>query len=408
MDRYRFNGSAEKKYHAEVGFFQKNHEGERICGDMFLSKRIPDEDRVLCVLSDGIGHGIRANIFATLTATISLNTSLEHKDNSLIADMLMKALPTFSDRNISYATYTIVDISLSDETASILEYDNPQTILLRDNRIYEPEWKPVRYEGSRQDKKNFSLKNCLFVPQPEDRIIFCTDGVTQSGMGKGNSSGWGRNKLIRFIRETVESAPRISARELAKKIVSQASVNDLHAPKDDISCGVVYFRNPRKTLLCTGPPFDAEKDREFALILRNFNGKRIISGATTSEIISRELGRELTNEPITDPTLPPASRMDCIDLITEGVLTLNKVIQLLRQINIHTDLNRQLGQGPADQICRILLNSDEVYILAGTKINESHHDPDLPVEVEFRKHLIRRLEEVLQEKFMKVVLIKYM
>lgn len=399
---------SENKYHAEVGFFQDNHEGERICGDMFLSKRIPDEDRVLCVLSDGIGHGIRANIFATLTASISLNISLEHKDTSLIADVLMKALPVFSSRNTSYATYTIIDISLSDELVSVLEYENPQTIILRDNRIYEPEWKQVQYEEKNTDNRRLNLRECSFVPQLEDRIIFCTDGVTQSGLSRGKSMGWGRNSLIRFVRETVEETPRISASELSKKIVKKASANDMHIPKDDISCGVIYFRNPRKTLLCTGPPFDMEKDREFAMILRNFKGKRIISGATTSEIISRELERELTNVPVTDPSLPPASRMDCIDLVTEGVLTLNKVIHILNRLNIHIQAHQQLGDGPADEICRILLNSDEIYILAGTKINESHHDPRLPVEVEFRKNLIKRLEKVLLEKFLKVVIINYM
>jgi hypothetical protein len=318
----------------------------------------------------------------------------------------MKALPVCSERGFSYSTYTIIDISLEYDTVSILEYDNPQTFIMRGNRIYEPEWTSVKYEGDIADKRVVDLKKCSFVPQIEDRIIVCSDGVTQSGMGKENTMGWGRNNMIKFVRETIESLPTISATDLAERVVKHASANELYTPKDDITCGVIYFRNARKTMLCTGPPFSSEKENEFAMILKNFYGKKIVSGATTTEIISRELGKTVTDEGITDPTLPPSSKMDGIDLVTEGVLTLSKVTHILNNININS--NVQYGKGPADQMCKLLLDSDEIYILVGTKINENHHDPSLPVEIEIRKNLIRRLTKVLSEKFMKVVIIKYM
>ena len=395
-----------KKYHAEVGYFQMNHEGEMICGDVFLSKRIPEENRVLCVLSDGMGHGVRANVLATLTATISLNFSLEHKDANALAGIIMKALPVCSERKISYSTYTIVDISVDSNTVSILEYDNPQTLILRENRIYQPEWTHVKFKGDIRDKRVMNLKKCTFTPQMEDRIVFCSDGIIQSGLGKGLTMGWGRNDFIRFVRGIIESTPTISATDLAERVVKHASANDLQTPKDDLTCGVVYFRRARKAMLCTGPPFNPEKDNEFASILKNFDGKKIISGATTTEIIARELRQTVTNEERLDPALPPSSKMRGVDLVTEGVLTLSKVTHLLN--NIHLKSNLQFGKGPADQICKLLLDTDEIFILVGTKINENHHDPTLPVEIELRKHLIQRLTNVLSEKFMKVVTVEYM
>jgi len=395
-----------RKYHTEVGHFQINHEGEKICGDVFLSKRIPEENRVLCVLSDGLGHGVRANVLATLTATISLNFSMEHKDANALAEIIMKALPVCSERGLSYSTYTIVDIYNELNTVSILEFDNPQTLIMRGNRMYEPEWKSVKYEGDSNDKRVLDLKKCSFAFQLEDRIIFFSDGITQSGLGKGISMGWGRNNVIKFVREMIETSATISATDLAERVVRQAAANDLQTPKDDLTCSVVYFREPRKTIICTGPPFSAEKDNEFATILKNFEGKKIISGATTTEIISRELRREVVDETIVDPTLPPSSKMEGIDIVTEGVLTLSKVTHLLNNLNINS--NTQFGKGPADQICKLLLDSDEIYLLVGTKINENHHDPNLPVEIEIRRNLIRRLTQVLSDKFMKVINIKYM
>lgn len=395
-----------KKYHTEVGYFQINHEGEKICGDVFLFKRILEENRVLCVLSDGMGHGVRANVLATLTATISLHFSMEHKDANAFAGTIMKALPVCSERKISYATYTIIDISMEENMVSILEYDNPQTVILRGNRIYEPEWMNVKYEGGDKDKRVLNLKKCTFVPQIEDRIIFCSDGITQSGLGKGITMGWGRNNLVKFAREIVEVSPAIAAADLAERIVKHAASNDLYTPKDDLTCGVIYFREARKAMLCTGPPFNQEKDSEFANILKNFNGKKIISGATTTEIISRELKRPVKDEERFDPTLPPSSKMEGVDLVTEGVLTLSKVTHLLNNINLNSNI--LFGKGPADQICKMLLDTDEIYVLVGTKINEDHHNPNLPVEIEIRKHLIQRLTKVLSEKFMKVVIIEYM
>jgi len=318
----------------------------------------------------------------------------------------MKALPVCSEREISYATYTIIDVSIESNTVSILEYDNPQTLILRGHRIYEPQWAHVKHEEKLKDRRVMNIKRCSFVPRIEDRIIFCSDGITQSGMGSGMAMGWGRNELIQFTRETVEMSPDISAADLAERVVKRASANDLYTPKDDLTCGVVYFRQPRKAILCTGPPFNPGKDNEFAAILKNFNGKKIISGATTTEIIARELGRTVTDEERFDPSLPPSSTMKGIDLVTEGVLTLSKATFILNNIGLNSRV--QFGRGPADQICRLLLDTDEIYILVGTKINESHHDPSLSVEMEIRRHLIQRLAKVLSEKFMKVVTIEYM
>lgn len=396
----------EEKYQTEVGYFQINHEGEKICGDVFLYKRIPEENRVLCVLSDGMGHGVQANVLATLTATISLNFFIDNKDADEIAGIIMKALPVCSERKVSYATYTIIDVSIENNTVSILEYDNPQTFILRGSKIYEPQWTNVEYEEVNNDKRGMNIRRCSFVPRIEDRIILCSDGITQSGLGNGITMGWGRNELIQFVRETVETSPTVSAANLSERVTKRAAANDLYTPKDDLSCSVVYFRQPRKTILCTGPPFNSEKDGEFASILKSFSGKKIISGASTAEIIARELGGVIVNEVQLDPSLPPSSAMKGVDLVTEGVLTLNKAIYILNSINLNSRV--QFGRGPADQICQLLLDTDEIYILVGTKINESHHDPSLPVEMEIRRHLIQRLAKVLSEKFMKVVTIEYM
>ena len=391
-------------YHVEVGNYQTFHDGERICGDVFISKRIPEENRVLAVLSDGMGSGVKANVLATLTATIALNLSQEHKKAKTIAEIIMKALPVCSERNISYATYTIIDISIDTNEVSILEYDNPQTIIMRGNRVFEPNWDQIDVDAG-SDKRLLDLKVATFEPQLEDRIVFCSDGITQSGLGMGLVAGWGRNNLREEVKLLISNNRTISATELAEKIVKKAASNDLHVPKDDLTCAVVYFREPRRTMICTGPPVQPEKDPQFAEKLRGFAGKKIISGATTTEIISRELKRSVVDEPIVDHTLPPTSKMEGIDLITQGVLTLSKVVYLLANV---IKPNYQYGKGPADRICELLLGSDEIHILVGTKINENNIDLTQPVEFEIRKNLIQRLAKILMDKYLKVVYMEFM
>ena len=140
-------------FYIEVNYHQRNREGERISGDVFLSKRIPEENRVIAILSDGMGHGVKANVLATLTSSLALNFTKEHKKANTIAETVMKALPECSDRKMSYSTFTIVDIEF-DGTTQIIEYGNPQCIIFRGEKIFEPEWQCVILTGTNAGKES--------------------------------------------------------------------------------------------------------------------------------------------------------------------------------------------------------------------------------------------------------------
>ncbi|KAF5050357.1 hypothetical protein DSECCO2_430290 [anaerobic digester metagenome] len=386
------------RFFIEVNCQQKNHDGERICGDVFLSQRVIGEDRTIVVLSDGMGHGVKANILATLTATMALNFTKEHKDIHTIAEIIMNTLPICSVRQMSYSTFTIVDIDHHGET-QILEYDNPETFIMRGNERHEPHWQCVVLQSSKNAGKE--LKYCSFKPQKEDRIVIWSDGISQSGMGsKEYPFGWRVESARDFVEKIVKHEPDISARKLSSKVVNMAFVNDGYHPKDDTSCATIYFREPRKLLICTGPPFEKENDAVLAKTFKEFRGKKIISGATTGDIISRELKLEITDSfEFTDPDLPPISYMEGADLITEGILTLSKTTEILNHFNESTTL----GKGPADSIVKFILDSDEIDFIIGTGINIAHQDPSLPVELEIRRTVVKRMAQVLQEKFLKEV-----
>ncbi|MEI7596834.1 MAG: SpoIIE family protein phosphatase [Bacteroidota bacterium] len=391
------------QFYIEVHCQQKNHEGERICGDVFLSKRVIEEKRVIVVLSDGMGHGVKANILATLTATMSLNFVKEHKDFKKIAETIMKTLPVCSVRHISYSTFTIVDVEM-DGKVRVLEYDNPGVMVLRDGEIIalEPELIELDIDKSRET----ILKSYTFYPKKEDRLIICSDGVAQSGLGsKKYPFGWQIENVARFIKDLVETNEDISAKSLANKVVNISHANDNYHSKDDTSCAVLYFRNPRKLLICTGPPFEDDNDKVLGDLVREFDGTKIVCGATTADIVSRELQAEIVDSfEFDDPDLPPISFMEGVDLITEGILTLGKTHEILKTYNNNT----RLGKGPADRIVKLLLDSDEIHFVVGTRINIAHQDPNLPVELEIRRTVIKRIARVLEDKYLKEVQLRFL
>ena len=303
---------------------------------------------------------------------------------------------------ISYATFTVLDINHNGDV-NILEFDNPQAVVLRGKKIFDPGWESVILESGKHTGKE--IHRCSFTPQKEDRILFFSDGITQSGLGYDNFLfGWGHDNLEKYIQKLVNDDKLISANRLASKVVNMAHINDHYQSKDDTSCGVVYFRDPRKLIICTGPPFDKEKDKEYAEIVDKYDGKKILCGATTADIISRELDREIEDSfEFTDPDLPPVSYMEGIDLLTEGILTLGKVDKLLSENNAQF----VPGKGPADLIIRHIFASDQIDFLIGTGINIAHQDPNLPVELEIRRTVVRRIAEKLEDKYLKKVTLRF-
>lgn len=386
----------------EIESSQVNHHGERICGDVFRKKRINEEARVIAILSDGMGHGVKANMLATLTATMAMNFTIEHRNPETIAEIIMNTLPVCSERKLSYATFSIIDIERNGK-AHILEYDNPEAVIFRDNELFPVKWQEIIMSSEKHKGKK--LRYYTFTPRLEDRILFFSDGISQSGMGSERYPfGWGIKSVRNFIANTINNNPKISADKLADKIVNKAVQHDVYKPKDDTSCASVYFRKPRKLLVISGPPMVYDKDKEVADIVKNYNGKKIVSGGSTTDIIARELDLEVTDSfDFTDPDLPPLSYMEGFELVTEGILTLNKTGKILENLSP----NDRLGKGPADLLVKHLLDSDKIDFLVGTRINEAHQDPNVPVDLDIRRTAVKRIAGILEEKYLKEVSIRY-
>jgi len=400
----------------EVGHFCCKKHGQGAEGDVFLSRKT-DDGRIISVLSDGLGSGIKAGVLATLTATMAAKFVAEDMPPRKAARIIMKTLPVCKERGISYATFTLVDIDRQSKVKSI-EYDNPAYLLFRHTSepvLLEPlkrDLTVLRPLGSHHNSGDSTTRLSQavmhyseFFAKPGDRLVLFSDGVSQSGMGsRAYPLGWGIPRIQTYVMSLLQETSDISARQLAQAIVKEAQVHDAYQAKDDITCAVIYFRKPRRLLLITGPSIEHQRDTEMAQLFRDFQGTKILCGGTTASIIARELGRTIkVNLKNLDLRIPPASTMDGADLVTEGIITLGKVAELLESPST-TDRYRV---NPATQLTELLLNSDCIEFVVGTKINEAHQDPTMPVELEIRRNIIKRIARLLEEKYLKEIQIRF-
>jgi hypothetical protein len=375
--------------------------GQFVSGDVFLCQKIREEDRTLAVLSDGLGSGIKASVLATLTATMAMKYTAGFSDIKRSAETIMDTLPICSIRKISYSTFTIVDVEGSGN-ARIIEYDNPPYVLMRNGVAVRPPASTLALHKW-NDRK---LKYSEVEMEPGDRVVFFSDGVSQAGMGEFRTPlGWGFEAVGEFLSSTLSREPDISARQLASDLVARAQKIDGGEAKDDITCGVLHFREPRRMLVVTGPPFFSVRDQELAQIVDSFRGVKAVCGGTTANIVSR-----LLNRPVRirlgdlDPEIPPAAVMDGIDLVTEGTLTLGRVAGMLE---CGAD-PVQLKPNAATELLSRLLDSDVIRFVVGTRINQAHQDPNVPVELDLRRNIVKKIAALLETKHVKDTEIQYL
>jgi len=393
---------ADSGFFIEVGLAQEKKAKHAACGDVFHSQQLDDGRRVISVLADGLGSGIKASVLATLTATMAAKYIAGDDDIGRAAMTILRTLPVCSERKVAYSTFTIVDIDRWGETR-IIEYDNPPFLLIHNTEAVSLPTQEHRIPTP--FGRDAVIRETRFTANPGGRIVICSDGVTQAGVGNhATPLGWGSDAEAAFVQKAVNETPTISARELAKAIVRQALLLDNHKAKDDTTCGVIYFRKPRKVLVLTGAPVSRDNDKELAKRAVTFDGKKVVCGGTTTSIISRELGIPVEMDlSDLDHELPPISYMPGFDLVTEGAITLATTARMLDE---HDSID-SLKPNAATKLANALLDSDIIHIIAGTKINEALQDPNLPQDLDIRRNILRRLQRVLREKYLKEVKIEF-
>ena len=384
----------------EADYCQRSSVGNRTNGDVYLQKRF-DNSIVSVLLSGASNTSIHSNITATVLSSMIITQFDKFGDIRKVAESAIGIISIGNGNKLSKPAFTIVRMG-DDAKVEIICYGTPKPICLRGEHFIEISPTIVQKESAFGDDMTYNLYQ--FHAKGEDRVVIFNnlDIIDYEEVTKDDKTFW--TDTTGIIRSIIEQDFEMSAAELSKKIILESyNYKAGYKINGDQSCGVIYFRKPRKILIVSGPPFDEAKDKYLADMVKDFKGSIVISGGTTAGIISRELEREITVKLGRDPSgLPNESSMDGVSMITEGVLTLERVKKILNKISDQT----VKGRGIDIKLTKLILDHDVVEFIIGTRVNAMHQNPNIPMELELRKTILKNIFKLLKEKFFKEVKIK--
>ena len=375
---------------ADIGWKSINHEGEQLCGD-HVDIIEQNENSTVIVLADGLGSGVKASILSTLTSKIISTMMAEGLPLEECVSTIAATLPICSVRGVAYSTFTIIHI-IDNSVAELIQYDNPHVILLRDCLNYDYPKSELNIDGKKIYKSTIKL-------QENDIFIAMSDGCTHAGIGLAFNFGWKRENIAEFM-QTVASVG-YTAKTLSTMLVDECNKQYGYHPGDDTTACVVRIRRREPMNILFGPPRNRDDcDRMMSLFFSK-EGKHIVCGGTTSSIAAKYLGKPLkASLSFERSDVPPTAEIEGVDLVTEGVITINKVIEYAKDALGKNELYEQwsLRHDGASMICRLLFEeATDINFFVGRAVNPAHQNPDLPINFNIKMNLVEELSLCLKQ-----------
>ena len=374
---------------ADIGYKSINHVGEQLCGD-HVDIVEPDENSTVIVLSDGLGSGVKASILSTLTSKIISTMLAEGLSLEECVETIAATLPVCSVRGVAYSTFTIIHLQ-NNETAEIIQYDNPQVILIRNDVNYDYPKTEMNIGGKK------ILKSVVRL-QENDVFIAMSDGCPHAGIGMAYNFGWKRDDIIEFMQMLTPVG--YTAKTLATMLVDECDKLYGHQPGDDTTACVVRIRKRVPMNLLFGPPFNRDDADRMMSLFFSKEGKHIICGGTTSSIAAKYLGKPLRAKLDFSSDLPPTAEIEGVDLVTEGVITINKVVEYAKDYlgeNKYYE-HWSFQRDGASMISRLPLEeATDISFYVGRAINPAHQNPELPINFNIKMNLVEELSKCLKE-----------
>ena len=374
----------------DVGYKSINHYGEQLCGD-HVDVVEQNENSQIVVLADGLGSGVKASILSTLTSKIISTMMAEGLSLTDCVETIAATLPICSVRGVAYSTFTIIHV-VDNETAEIIEFDNPQVIVLREGSNYLYKRTEMSIGGKTVYKSVISLKE-------GDIFIATSDGCPHAGLGTRYNFGWKREDIINFMLPMVYVG--YTAKTLATILVDECNRLYGGQPGDDATACVLKVRRREPVNILFGPPANPDDNDRMMSLFFSKEGKHIVCGGTTSSIAAKYLGKPLkASLNFIKSDVPPIAEIEGVDLVTEGVITMNRVVEYAKDALKDTELYEKwsFGQDGASLICRMLFEeATDINFFVGRAINPAHQNPDLPINFNIKMNLVEELSKSLRQ-----------
>ena len=375
---------------ADIGYKSINHVGEELCGD-HVDVVEENESSTVIVLADGLGSGVKASILSTLTSKIISTMMAAGLPVEECVSTIAQTLPVCSVRGVAYSTFTIIHIR-DNEVADIIQYDNPQVIIIRDYENYDYPKTEMNIGGKKIYKTTIKLHE-------NDVFIAMSDGCPHAGLGGMYNFGWKREDIADYMRALV--AGGYTAKNLSTMLVDECNKLYGNKPGDDTTSCVVRIRKREPMNILFGPPSNRDDANRMMSLFFSKEGKHIICGGTTSSIAAKYLGKPVqASLKFERSDVPPIAYIEGVDLVTEGVITMNKVIEYAKDYLGDNKLyeNWNFKKDGASQIARLLFEeATDINFYVGRAINPAHQNPDLPINFSIKMNLVEELTASLKK-----------
>lgn len=375
---------------ADIGYKSINHYGEQLCGD-HVDIIEQNENSTVVVLADGLGSGVKASILSTLTSKIISTMMAEGLSLEDCVETIAATLPVCSVRGVAYSTFTIIHL-IDNSYAELIQYDNPHIILIRDCKNYDYPMTEMNIGGKKIYKSQIKLcENDIFIAM--------SDGCPHAGIGLAYNFGWKREDITSFMESIAHVG--YTAKTLSTILVDECNKLYEDKPGDDATACIVRIRKRVPMNMLFGPPRNRDDcDRMMSLFFSK-EGKHIVCGGTTSSIAAKYLGKELkTSLNFERSDIPPIAEIEGVDLVTEGVITVNRVVEYAKDYLRDNESYEQWGykRDGASLICRMLFEeATDINFFVGRAVNPAHQNPDLPISFNIKMNLVEELSECLKK-----------
>lgn len=373
---------------ADIGYKSINHYGEQLCGD-HVDIVEENENSTVIVLADGLGSGVKASILSTLTSKIISTMLAEGLKIEECVSAIAATLPVCSTRGVAYSTFTIIRL-IDNDSVELIQYDNPPVIMIRDGARFDYPKTELNIDGKKIFKSLIRLKE-------DDVFVAMSDGCPHAGIGTAYNFGWKYDDIAEFMEMLVPVG--YTAKTLSTMLIDE--VNKLYgsSPGDDATACVIKIRKRVPMNMLFGPPANRDDCEKMMSLFFSKEGKHIVCGGTTASIAAKWLGKPLRASLTFERSdVPPIAEIDGVDLVTEGVITVNKVVEYAEDYVGENKLYEQwsMQRDGASLICRLLFEeATDINFFVGRAVNPAHQNPDLPINFNIKMNLVKKLTEAL-------------
>jgi hypothetical protein len=373
---------------ADIGYLSINYFGEELCGD-HVDVVDGEDGTTVVVLADGLGHGVKANILSTLTAKIISTMAVAGLSIEECVQTIAETLPVCAERGVAYSTFTIICL-VGNSRAEIIQFDNPPVIVLRDGVHVDYHRTELLIDGKKIYQSSMAV-------QEGDLFVAMSDGCPGASADRSFNPNWKQEDITGFLE--MFAPVGYSAKTLSRILIDEVMKLYGGEPGDDATACIVRIRKREQVNLLIGPPSNwDESDRMMSLFFSK-EGKHIICGGTTSSIAARYLGKKVVpGHDFFDKDIPPISHIEGVDLVTEGVITINKVLRYAEDYLEDNEAYRKwcFKKDGASLISQMLFeDATDINFYVGTAINPAHQNSDLPVRYGLKMDLVSQLSDAL-------------